>query len=96
VVQPGMMQALKKLGVVVCLHASIETILERTSRQNNRPLLAVDDPAERIKQLYAIREPIYQESGTVVLTDQRTLKDIVSHVIRIWERESVEFARSKT
>jgi len=56
----------------------------------------VDDPAERIKQLYAIREPIYQESGTVILTDQRPLKDIVSHVIRIWERESVEFARSKT
>jgi len=96
VVQSGMAQALKKRGVVVCLHASIETILERTSRQNNRPLLAVDDPAERIKQLYAIREPIYQESGTVVLTDQRPLKDIVYHVIRIWERESVEFARSKT
>src|SRR5580692_4211202 len=32
VVQPGMLGLLSAKGVVVCLHASIETILARTSR----------------------------------------------------------------
>src|ERR1700689_5386505 len=42
VVQPGMLGLLAKRGVIVCLHASIETILARTSRvRDTRPLLDV-------------------------------------------------------
>ena len=40
VVQPGMLALLKSKGIVVCLHASLETILARTARHRNRPLLA--------------------------------------------------------
>src|SRR5262245_25532977 len=65
VVQPDMLPLLKSKGVVVCLHASLETILARTSRNRARPLLAVDNPEERIRTLYAAREPIYKQSGTV-------------------------------
>ncbi len=95
VVQPGMLAALKARGVVVCLHASLETILARTARHRNRPLLAVDDPEERVRTLYAAREPIYKQSGTVILTDGRPLQDIVAHVMRAWRRDAVDFARAK-
>jgi shikimate kinase len=64
---------LKTKGVVVCLHASLETILARTSRQRNRPLLVAENPEERIRTLFAAREPIYRQSGTVILTDSRPL-----------------------
>jgi shikimate kinase len=95
VVQPGMLELLKARGVVICLHASLETILERTQRHGaTRPLLAVDDPAERAKALYAAREPIYRSSGTVILTDHRPLAEVVSHVIRVWRREAADFARA--
>lgn len=93
VVQPGMLALLKSKGVVVCLHASIETILARTARHRNRPLLAVDDPEERVRTLYAAREPIYKQAGTVILTDSRPLHDITAHVLRAWRRDSVDFAR---
>ena len=96
VVQPNMLQLLKRKGVIVCLHASVETILARTARHRNRPLLAVDDPEERIRTLYAAREPIYKQSGTVILTDSRPLHDIVAHVIRAWRRDAVDFAVSRT
>jgi shikimate kinase len=96
VVQPGMADILRAKGIVVCLHASIETILERTSRSSTRPLLAVEDPEKRVRLLYTQREPFYKESGTVVLTDQKPIKEIVAHVVRIWERESFEFARSRS
>jgi shikimate kinase len=93
VVQPGMLGILAEKGVVVCLHASIETILARTARhEDSRPLLNVDDPASRARALYAEREAIYRSAGTVILTDSRPLNEIASHVIRVWRRESVAFA----
>jgi shikimate kinase len=95
VVQPNMLELLKSKGVVVCLHASLETILARTARHRNRPLLAVENPEERIRTLYAARESIYKQSGTVILTDARPLHDIVAHVIRSWRRDAVDFARGK-
>lgn len=93
VVQPGMLALLQSKGVVVCLHASLETILARTARQRNRPLLNVEDPEERVRTLYAAREPVYRKSGTMILTDGRPLNEIVAHVIRAWRREAIEFAR---
>jgi len=93
VVQPGMLDLLNSRGVVICLHASIETILARTSRHQHRPLLNVDDPDLRVRTLYAEREPIYKRAGTVILTDSRSLNDIVGHVVRAWRREAQDFAR---
>lgn len=93
VVQSGVLALLRAKGVVVCLHASIETILERTSRHQHRPLLAAENPEERIRVLYAAREPIYKQSGTVILTDGRPLHDVVAHVMRAWRRDAVDFAR---
>lgn len=95
VVQPGMLEALQSRGVVVCLHASLETVLARTSRNRNRPLLEVENPEDRIRTLYAAREPIYRRAGTMVLTDSRPLGDIVAHVVRIWLRDARDFAAAK-
>jgi shikimate kinase len=87
VVQPGMLGLLQSRGVVVCLHASFETVLSRTSGTNHRPLLAVNDPAERVRTLYAQREPIYRRAGTVILTDGRPLLEVVAHVVRAYRRD---------
>jgi shikimate kinase len=96
VVQPGMLALLATRGVVVCLHASIETILARTSRHGRtRPLLDVEDPDSRARALYTEREAVYRSAGTVILTDARPLSEIAAHVIRVWRRESADFARRR-
>ena len=95
VVQPGMLELLKSKGVVLCLHASIESILARTARHRNRPLLNVEDPELRVRTLYAQREPIYKQSGTVILTDARPLQHIAGHVLRAWRRDAADFVREK-
>jgi shikimate kinase len=95
VVQPGMLEVLKSKGVVVCLHASVETILARTSRQQNRPLLVAENPEERIRTLFAQREPIYRQCGTVILTDSRPLTEIAGHVMRAWRRDAGDFLRAR-
>ena len=94
VVQPGMRELLHERGVVICLHASFETILARVGRQDNRPLLDVANKEARVRQLYAEREPIYRRAGTLILTDSRPLREVVAHVIRVWQRESADFARA--
>ena len=47
--QPGNLDQLKKLALVVCLWASPETIWERVRHQDHRPLLKTPDPQARIR-----------------------------------------------
>lgn len=56
-------QILRKLGFVVWLKAPPEVILERTSRNRNRPLLNTPDPARKIQELLAVREPLYASTA---------------------------------
>ncbi|WP_225919700.1 shikimate kinase [Actomonas aquatica] len=95
VVQPGMLDLLKRKGVVVCLHASLETILKRTSANRNRPLLDVEDPMDRIRALYKEREPVYKRAGAVILTDHRPTSDIISHVMRVYRREVPDWLKKQ-
>ncbi len=88
VAQPGMLKKLKSLGPVVCLLASPETIYDRIKGNKKRPLLNVEDPLSRIRELLREREPIYRKAGTEVLTDGRTIADVASHVARVYRSEA--------
>ncbi len=91
VTQPGMIEELRRRGVIICLTARPETILARTQSSRNRPLLETDDPIGRIRELLAKREPAYRAAGTQVLTDMRPLAEVVAHVQRVYLREAREF-----
>ncbi len=91
IAQPGMIETLRARGVLVCLCASAETILQRTRGNAARPLLNVPDPAARIRELLAEREPFYQRAGTCITTDHRSLGDLLSHLERIYKRESKNY-----
>lgn len=54
---------LRQLGYVIWLHAPIDVIVERTSKNQDRPLLNTPDPAARIRELMVIREPLYRETA---------------------------------
>ena len=58
---------LKQLGYVVWLQVSPETILERTSRNRDRPLLQTADPLGRIRELLELREPLYRDVADLTL-----------------------------
>jgi shikimate kinase len=55
---------LKKECIVVCLTASPEVILKRTSDdKGSRPLLAVADREKQINELFSYREPFYERAA---------------------------------
>jgi len=87
VVQPGMRALLRGKGIVVALFASVETVLKRTSKNRNRPLLNVQDPARRVRELMAQRESCYLDAGTAIMTDHRGLSEVVANIIRVYRRE---------
>ena len=92
VVQTGMKELLKGKGVVICLFASAESIIERTSRNKNRPLLNVADPAAKVRALLEEREPIYMDSGACITTEGRTISEVVRHMIRTYKANARSFS----
>lgn len=91
IVPAGMLELLRGRGVVICLHAPIETILKRTMHATHRPLLRVEHPEQRVRELFAQREEIYRRTGTMVLTDSRPQWEIAGHVLRVYRLEAAHF-----
>jgi shikimate kinase/3-dehydroquinate synthase len=84
-------ELLAKTGLIVCLEAKPETIYERLFREaayspetEVRPLLANDNPLERIRQLKASRQPYYANVDWTVHTDNLTISQVAEEVIRAW------------
>jgi shikimate kinase len=49
-------------AIAVWLHADLDTLVERTSRRNHRPLLRDREPREVLAELAAKRNPIYAQA----------------------------------
>jgi shikimate kinase len=79
--------ALKKKGVIICLMAKPETILKRTCNNNDRPLLQVENPIEKIRELLNFRKPFYEKADIIVDTEDKTPLQIAEEIIeRIKDR----------
>jgi shikimate kinase len=56
----GTRAAIKTKGVSIWLSADFDVLMRRISkRKNERPMLQTDDPAETLRQLLRVREPVY-------------------------------------
>lgn len=72
---------LKESGWLVCLTASPEVILHRTTAAlQTRPLLGGGKPKERIEALLKLREPFYAKADVAVDTVDRPVKEIVEEI----------------
>ena len=72
---------LKERGTVVYLQADIETLVERTRRDRNRPLLQTGDARGKIEELLRQREPIYRALADVIVdTGQRAPSSVARDI----------------
>ena len=80
---------LKSRGHVIYLHAPIERLLERTSRDQNRPLLQTADPRKTLEALMTIRDPLYREvADTIVETNDQPVRNVVSMIIEQLQKDT--------
>jgi shikimate kinase/3-dehydroquinate synthase len=84
-------ELLARSGLIVCLEAKPETIYERLFREaacnpgtEVRPLLAVENPLERIKALKATRQPCYARADWTINTDALSVDEVAEEVVRAW------------
>ncbi|MDD5174128.1 MAG: shikimate kinase [Candidatus Omnitrophica bacterium] len=78
-------EIIKASGVVICLIADENTIMERTKKYKHRPLLNVEDPKQRIRNLLAKRAPFYARADHCVDTGKLTVRQSVEKIAGIVE-----------
>jgi shikimate kinase len=74
----------EKTGLVVCLLASAEEILNRVRNEDTRPLLA-GDKEKKIVQLLESRRPLYEAIPHKIETDGLSPQDIAAQIIALYE-----------
>jgi shikimate kinase len=82
VIDPENIALMKQGGVVVCLQATAETILKRTSGFAHRPLLNVADPKERIELLLKMRAPYYAQADKTIDTSRLSIAAVAQGIIK--------------
>lgn len=76
-------KVMKETGIIICLSATPEVILKRTSGYLHRPLLNVKDHKKQIELLLKIRQPYYALADKTIDTSKLSVKEIVAKILKI-------------
>lgn len=78
-------QGLRRGGTVIYLMATITQQVERTRRDQKRPLLRnASDPRAKLAELMEVRDPLYREiADHAVMTSKRSPRAVCSDIIAL-------------
>jgi len=84
VLDPANRKHLSNRGTVFYLKSSLKTLIERTSKDKNRPLLHAEEPAEVIlRRLLEQRGPLYEETADYVIeTANNSIHSVIQAIIK--------------
>ncbi|MCF6312350.1 MAG: shikimate kinase [Verrucomicrobiales bacterium] len=83
-------EILQRAGYVIWLRTSPESILERVSKNRDRPLLHTEDPLKRIRAMLLERDGLYSSSADFIIdTDELAMEETA---FGICESARVNFA----
>ena len=71
VIAPANRELMRARGIVIYLNVPPQILFERTRHDRNRPLLQVENPRQRIEELYLVRDPLYREVADVIVEGGR-------------------------
>ena len=82
VLRPENRAVLHANGTVMYLRASPDQLYRRLKNDTKRPLLQVADPLQALKDLYAVRDPLYRETAHFVMeTGRPSLAMLVNKIL---------------
>ena len=82
VTDPETLQWMKSRGVMIGLSASADSILQRVSSMQTRPLLKTKDQLKKIKGLLSERSPYYREADRIIDTTSRSVEETVQEILK--------------
>jgi shikimate kinase len=75
-------QQLHERGQVIYLRSTPEDVFRRVRHDHARPLLQVDDPLKRLRDLYEARDPLYREVAHFVIeTGRPSVATLVNMIV---------------
>lgn len=75
-------QHLRERGQVVYLNSSPDELFRRLRHDVNRPLLQVADPLGRLRDLHAVRDPLYRETAHFIIeTGRPSVATLVNMIV---------------
>lgn len=75
-------ERLRETSQVIYLRSSPEEVFRRVRHDTSRPLLQVDDPLARLRELYAQRDPLYRETAHFVIeTGRPSVPTLVNMIV---------------
>lgn len=82
VLRAGNRERLRTRGKVVYLKSTPEELFRRLRHDTQRPLLQVADPLQRLRDLYAVRDPLYRETAHFVIeTGRPSVATLVNMIV---------------
>jgi len=85
-IDPDTRALVKDKALSIWLKADIDTLMERVSRRDTRPLLRTENPRGVLEQLRETREPIYREADIEVESAGGSHQATVSRLIEALDR----------
>lgn len=89
---PANVEALKSSGVMVCLKANVDTVLERTQNRGTRPVLDKEDKGDRrqaVEKLLQEREALYEQADFTVDTSDLSPLQVVEIITKTLKTRGV-------
>lgn len=82
VLRPENRQCMRRRGHVVYLRSSPEELYRRVRHDRNRPLLQVDDPMAKLRELHAERHPLYTQTAHFTIdTGRPSVATLVNMIV---------------
>jgi shikimate kinase len=82
VLRPLNRQNLHTRGKVVYLRSTPEEVFRRLKHDMQRPLLQVDDPQEKLRALFNVRDPLYRETAHFIFeTGRPSINRLLNSII---------------
>ena len=77
---------LKKIGKVIYLRARAESLYMRLKEDKGRPLLETDDKLKKIREMLAVRGPIYEETADIIIDtdhiDEEQTAEVIVNILK--------------
>ncbi|WP_296444992.1 shikimate kinase [Rhodoferax sp. UBA5149] len=82
VLRPANRRHLRERGQVIYLNSSPDELFRRLRHDVNRPLLQVANPLSRLRDLHALRDPLYRETAHfIVETGRPSVATLVNMIV---------------
>jgi len=82
VLRPENREVLQARSTVVYLRSTPDELFRRLRHDTQRPLLQVDNPREKLRELFTRRDPLYRETAHFIIeTTRPTVQSLVGFIL---------------